>query len=170
VRIAVTDACIFIDLFSLEILPSFFRIPGIEVHTSLDVMNELFRSQRALLEPYRDQKILTVHNLSSEQRTAIVAIPYPRSLSTSDRTVLYLATVLQAIVLSSDKVIRNFAKNNAIEYHGMFWIMDRLVEENLLFKKQAIDKLNLLMTRDLLYQNNPLMTAEVQMRIKDWSN
>ncbi len=40
-RLAVTDACIFIDLIELHITSEFFALP-IEFHTSLDVFNELY--------------------------------------------------------------------------------------------------------------------------------
>lgn len=39
--IAVTDACIFIDLIELKITAPFFKL-DIEVHTTIDVWNELF--------------------------------------------------------------------------------------------------------------------------------
>jgi hypothetical protein len=40
-RVAVTDACIFIDLIELEMITSFFQL-DLERHTSVAVINELY--------------------------------------------------------------------------------------------------------------------------------
>ena len=43
-KIAVTDACIFIDLCEVELTAPFFAL-HMEVHTSLDVFNEIYPEQ-----------------------------------------------------------------------------------------------------------------------------
>ena len=40
-RIAVTDACIFIDLIELDLILDFFRL-DLELHTTVEVKNALF--------------------------------------------------------------------------------------------------------------------------------
>jgi predicted DNA-binding protein (UPF0278 family) len=70
---------------------------------------------------------------------------FPKSLSSQDRPVIYLASKLEAILLSSDKAVRNHAGRLAIEYHGMFWIFDRLVEEKHITASKAIEKMNQMM-------------------------
>ena len=40
-KIAVTDACIFIDLIELDLVQPFFQL-RVELHTTIDVINELF--------------------------------------------------------------------------------------------------------------------------------
>src|SRR5690606_23033795 len=119
-KLAITDACIFIDLHLLDLTVSFFEL-DIQVHTSLDVFNELNEEQQHLLSAYRSMGQLTVHTLQHTDREAMRTFGFPRSLSEMDCTVLYLAAQLEAMVLSSDKVVRNFAKKHAIEYHGMLW-------------------------------------------------
>jgi hypothetical protein len=44
-KIAVTDACIFIDLYDLQLTAQFFSL-NIEVHTSIDVIKELYENQQ----------------------------------------------------------------------------------------------------------------------------
>ena len=44
-KIAITDACIFIDLIELRLTSQFFRLQ-LEIHTSLDVYNELYPEHR----------------------------------------------------------------------------------------------------------------------------
>lgn len=40
-KVAITDACIFIDLIELDIVTEFFQLK-IELHTTVAVMNELY--------------------------------------------------------------------------------------------------------------------------------
>lgn len=50
-KLAITDACIFIDLHELDLTVKFFSLE-IEVHTSLDVFNELYPDQQKILKAY----------------------------------------------------------------------------------------------------------------------
>lgn len=84
---------------------------------------------------------LTIHTIDSSERIEIMNTNYPRALSEVDKTMLFLAKKHEAIVLSSDKVIRNHAKKEAIEYHGMLWIFDQLIAQGILNKKEAAQKL-----------------------------
>ena len=59
-------------------------------------------------------KKLTVHNIQTEERLIIAQTNYPLALSEVDKTVLFLAERLNAIVLSSDKAVRNFANLSSI--------------------------------------------------------
>lgn len=166
-KLAITDACIFIDLYDLQLTAQFFGL-DIEVHTSLDVINELYESQKQLLSAFKSVGKLTVHTILAEDKNKILATQYPRSLSESDKTVLYLATKLGAIVISSDKAIRNTAKTNAITYHGMIWIFDQLVERNLISKNIASDKLKQLVGSNLVFRNNKELVGEMEKRLALW--
>lgn len=57
-------------------------------------------------------------------------------------------------MLSSDKTLRNYAKNKSIEYHGMLWIFDKFVETTALTPKEAKIKLNQLVNFNFLFRNN----------------
>lgn len=97
-KLAITDACIFIELHLLDLVVPFFEL-DIEVHTSLDVFNELNEEQRQLLSAYQSMGRLTVHILQQSDREAMRGCGFPRSLSEMDCTVLYLAVRLDAMVL-----------------------------------------------------------------------
>lgn len=167
IKIAVTDANIFIDLHELELTHAFFLI-GFEVHTTIAVLNELYAEQQQLLQTYVGAGKLMVHNLLEDDFLAIQAASYPKSLSPSDQSVLHIANKLNACVLSSDKALRNCAKNQAIEYHGMLWIFDRLVETMVLTKMSAAQKLQELLRINFTFSNNPQLVAEVQKRLVQW--
>jgi predicted nucleic acid-binding protein len=167
-KIAITDACIFIDLYELGLTVPFFSL-DIEVHTSIDVINELYESQQQMLKAFQSVEKLTVHIISEADKIEILSSSYPKSLSDSDKTVLYLAVKLNAMIISSDKTIRNSAKNNSINYHGMIWIFDQLVKQNLITKSAASTKLKQLITTNLVFQNNKELVEEMGKRLAEWS-
>lgn len=167
-KLAVTDACIFIDLIELQLSSEFFGLP-IEIHTSLDVFNELYTEQKEILKAYSSVSKLSIHNLSAQEKNRIQEEKFPRSLSENDKTVIFLADKLNATVISSDKAVRNYAKSKAIEYHGMLWIFDRLIEFKLISPLGAIVKINTLFSRNIVYQNNIELNIEKNRRILLWS-
>lgn len=62
VKIAVTDANIFIDLYDLGLTKSFFNLE-LEVHTTSAVLYELYSEQQEILQAYQSVGRLSVHNL-----------------------------------------------------------------------------------------------------------
>lgn len=166
-KVAITDACIFIDLCELQLVTHFFELK-LEVHTTVDVMNEMITEQRQLLQVYCSVSKLTIHIAEEVDKETIRSNNYPRSLSESDCSVLYFAEKHNAILLSSDKVVRNTAKKRLIDYHGMLWIFDRLVESGLLIPKEASAKLQQLIQSNIVFQNNRELVAEMEMRLRAW--
>lgn len=167
-KLAITDACIFIELHLLRLTSHFFKM-DLEIHTSVDVFNELYAEQQELLKAYEAAGKLFLHSLTDTDRIVIIKNRYPAGLSENDKTVIYLAVQQQAMVLSSDKAVRKFAKKQAIAIHGMFWIFDQLVDSSLLNKQEAIDKLRQMMLGNIIYQNNMELTQEMNTRITAWN-
>lgn len=168
IKIAVTDACIFIDLYDLGLVASFFNL-DIEVHTTTAVLHELYSEQQQILKAYQSVNRLIVHNLQEQDFIEIYLEDYPKSLSETDKSVLHIANKLNACVLSSDKTLRNCAKNKDVEYHGMIWIFDKFVETSILTHKEATLKLKQLIATNFIYQNNQKLVAEIEKRIKLWA-
>lgn len=166
-KIAITDACIFIDLFDLQLMSEFFRIK-LEVHTSLNVYNELDNEQKELLKAYTLGGKLTIHNLTPEELELIGKSSYPKQLSDGDKTVLYIAEKNNAIVLTSDKAVRNYSKIKSIESHGMLWIFDRLLDETIISSKQASEKLEELTHFNFFFRNNLQLSKEIDKRLRRW--
>jgi predicted nucleic acid-binding protein len=109
-----------------------------------------------------------IHNLTEEERIKIQSQTFPRSLSDVDKSVIFLAEKHNVMILSSDKAVRNYAKAQAIEYHGMLWILDRLVEFDLISRPIAILKIQLLVEKNIVYRNNMELITEIAKRIKKW--
>ncbi|MCG6189952.1 PIN domain-containing protein [Maribellus maritimus] len=169
IKIAVTDACIFIDLCDLDLVALFFKLE-IEIHTTSAVYFELFEKQQQVLNAYQSVEKLIIHNLKEQDFIEIHSENYPKSLSETDKSVLHIANKLNACVLSSDKTVRNCAKNKDIEYHGMIWIFDKLVEANILTKRDAANKLKQLVASNFIFQNNKPLVDEIRKRLKAWSS
>jgi len=166
-KIAVTDACIFIDLYDLDLVASFFNLE-IEIHTTSAVYFELYPQQQQVLKAYQSVDRLKVHNLQEKDFIEIYSEEYPKSLSETDKSVLHIANKINACVLSSDKTLRNCAKNKDIEYHGMIWIFDKLVETSVLTKNEAAIKLKQLVDTNFVFRNNQQLVAEIEKRLKIW--
>ena len=88
IKIAVTDACIFIDLHDLGLTKSFFNL-DIDVHTTSAVLYELYYEQQQILHAYQSVNRLTVHNLQEQDFIEIYTKNYPKSLSETDKSVLH---------------------------------------------------------------------------------
>ncbi len=167
IRIAVTDANIFIDLYDLGLINYFFNLE-LEIHTTSAVLFELYPEQQEILRAYQSVAKLEVHNLQEQDFIEIYNAAYPKSLSEADKSVLHLANKINACVLSSDKTLRNCAKNKEIEYHGMIWIFDKFVETFILTPKEAGIKLKQLVEANFLFRNNQKLLEEIEKRLKLW--
>jgi hypothetical protein len=133
------------------------------------VVNELYPEQKQILMAYQSVNQLTIHNFRSDDVIKIASTPFPRGLSQEDKTVLYLATLLKnTMVLSSDKLVRDFAGKQSIEYHGIFWIFDRLIEEGVLSKESGVLKLKKLLSINVMYRGSTTI-KEVERRIQTWA-
>ena len=167
VRVAVTDANIFIDLYDLGLTKSFFNLE-LEIHTTSAVLYELYSEQQEVLQAYQSVGMLSVHNLQEQDFIEIYDENYPKSLSEADKSVLHVANKINACVLSSDKTLTNCAKNKEIEHHGMIWIFDKFVETTVLTSKEAKAKLNQLVASNFIFRNNQKLIEEIEKRLKNW--
>lgn len=166
-RVAVTDACIFIDLIELDMISAFFQL-DIELHTTVAVMNELFQEQKQVLEAYQSVGKLQVHNLEDGDFQEMKKIPFPRGLSQEDRSVIFLAKKLGgAIVISSDKLVRDFAGKLHLPYHGIFWILDQLVSQGIIEKSTALHILTEMPKINSMYRGI-LLKKEIERRVELW--
>lgn len=167
-KIAVTDACIFIELHNLGLTELFFELP-FEIHTSIDVVNEVLSDQAQVLFAFERSCKLKIHSIGEGERLEILRSPFPKALSENDKTVLFLAGQLDAVVLSSDKAVRNYSKRLGLEYHGILWILDQLVGCGFLGPVDAASKVKRLLMQNLFYQNNPELIVEMKKRIRGWT-
>jgi predicted nucleic acid-binding protein len=163
-KIAVTDANIFIDLIHLQWLPVFFRLP-VHIHTTAEVAGQLNDEQAALLQPFILAQSLKIYSFSASELQAIHEMLLPRGLEMADKTVIYLAQQLQAQVLSGDGLLRKVCAKNGLEVNGIIWIFDNLLRHQIIIEANAVEKMEL-----LLSVNSRLPFEECRERIKSWQN
>ena len=161
-KIAIKDANIIFDLYDMGLLEIFtslnFRFitsDFVKSEVRSDGVRQLLGKQIALdkiqivgLDAY---ELLDLYNFQQKHK----------GLSISDCSVFYLAEKHNAIILSGDKLLRNTAKAAGIEYHGILWILDKLIESNKLTKSTAKTKLI-----ELMKVNKRLPSDECNKRIE----
>lgn len=160
-KIAITDANIFIDLIHIELYGHLFAL-DFEVHTSIEVFDELNDLQKKLLQKFIRQEKLTLHDCS--EVNPIKSVKVIKGLSDSDKTVIYLAAHLNAFVLSGDGLIRRIAGIQKVELHGVFWLLDKFIHGKLVTKKRACQQL-----KKLMEYNKRLPIDECEKRLADWT-
>jgi len=160
VKIAITDANIFIDLMYCKLLDKLFGI-GVEIHTTINVIDELNEQQQASISKSIRKKSLTVHQL--EELNMPETIKTNKRLSDSDKSVFCLALQLDAFILTGDGVVRKISGVQKIEVHGILWLFDRFIEGKLITKKIARVQLKALME-----YNKRLPMEDCEKRLHAW--
>jgi predicted nucleic acid-binding protein len=159
--LAITDANIFIDLFRME-LPHLLFEAGLEIHTTREVVDELYPEQQAVLLRFSG---LHIHDISDEQWTKIQQLNLPRKFSQADCSVMGLAYQLQVAVLSNEKLMRKKAAHWGLEVRGTLWLLDQFVQLQCCSPVLAAERLERLM------RLNPyLPKAEGMARLNKWAS
>jgi hypothetical protein len=166
VRIIVNDANILIDLVELGLLKQFFSLP-FEFQTTGSIIDELYDYQQEELTRFIGQEQLTVVEFTEVELTAINELNLKKpALSTQDCSAFFQARKTGGILVTGDNTLKKYAKTNHIEAYGHLWVLDRLVEEEILSGPEA----SLFLTT-LTERINPrlgLPDAECQRRHAAW--
>ena len=161
-KIAVTDANIFIDLIKLQLLGHLFNLE-LEIHTTREVVDQLNDSQYQKIEPLIQSNNLHVYHFTGDELAAINDLACPRALEFADRTVIFLADKITAEVLTGDGPLRKFCTARGLIVHGIIWLFDEFLEKELIHPVNAIEKLN-----ELLSFNSRLPKEDCMNRLKLW--
>ncbi len=162
-KIAVTDANIFIDLIKLQWLGYLFNM-NVEIYTTREVIDELNTDQLERVTSFIQSGQLNVHNFNVEELQQIGAMNAPASLTIEDKSVVYLAKKLRIGVLTGDNSLKRFCQIEQLVIKGIIWLFDRFITLELVSCETAIKKMQLLMSF-----NNRLPTADCQARLITWS-
>jgi len=162
-KIAVTDANIFIDLIWLEQIEGLFEL-GMEVVTPQEVIDELIQEQLDVLQPYIESGRLTLWQLLPEAYEALEQWYVSNRLSFPDKTALYVAKTLKAMVLTGDKVFRKHAIAFNLETHGVLWILEQWVFSQRVTPKEAHGLL-----KNLMRFNEWLPNHDCEALLEKWA-
>lgn len=156
------DANIIIDLIDCGIFELFFRL-SFEVVTSSLVLGEITENyQRKACHEVVRRKWLNVVEISTLDYLRLQGLDLP-GLSVPDRSVLEMAQVREASLLTGDGRLRKTAKSSDVEVRGILWVFDQLVVAGLLPEVEAYAKL-----AELKERNQRLPEAETDKRLKAW--
>lgn len=161
--VAIHDANILIDIVKLDLADALFEL-SFEMRTTDAVWVEVSVEQRRVLQHYVDEGLLGIEFFSSEEVLDIVE--YSRNyngLSFQDCSLLVAARRIHALIITGDKKLRTVIVQEQLEVHGMLWLFDRLVENQILIPSVAVDKL-----QQLRLLNVRLPEAEIYQRISRW--
>lgn len=160
--VVVNDANILIDLIKLKLVDSFFNINW-KFHSTGFIIEELCNEQQQLQNPYIDNGKLIIDDFNLDD---IVAIRSQKSkLSYADCSALHCAQKLNALLITSDNVMKKYAKKLNVEVHGHLWVLDELVKHNCIDPLTAINKLKEL---NAINPKAGLPQKECDDRIKKW--
>lgn len=161
-KLAVTDANIFIDLIKLQMLGYLFSI-DIEIHTTREIIDQLNAAQYEKIDYFIQAKLLKIFDFSEVELQAIVEMPAPRALDVADKTVIYLATKLKARVLTGDGPLRKFCVSSQLDVKGILWLFDVFLQYKLIGHTTAVERMTF-----LLSFNDRLPKDDCLNRIKRW--
>ncbi len=165
-EIVVNDTNIFIDLYSIGLLESFFKLP-INVHTVDFVLNELTEKEQFMaVNQYVKEGRLKIKTFNPNELLAIVdlQIDAKGNVSFTDCAVWYYAQNNNYTLLTGDSQLRKRAIESNVSVKGIIYIFDLLVEYNIIPSQLAAVKLH-----ELLTINPRLPRRIIQERIETWS-
>jgi predicted nucleic acid-binding protein len=155
----VTDTNIWVDLENGEVLESIFSLPY-QFVTSDFVGEEMPEKLWVTLLAFG----VKVYPLNSEQIIDIYHLNQTcRSVSITDLSSLVLARDLPAILLSGDKPLRKLAKIKTIQVHGVLWLLDTLLDNQILSKGELCQALKRMLAHNARLPKKPCNT-----RLKQW--
>jgi predicted nucleic acid-binding protein len=161
-KLIITDVSVLFDLFHLEILPEFFALKA-EISTTSFVYNEIVIANQVVeFEVYKRSQKLNIIILTDEEQNTVNKFETKRNLkSLPDKTMLWKSIQLNSTLLTCDRKLKLEAKEHGLEVHGSIWVIEKLEEENILYKSKAIILLEKLKT-----VNDRLPMEEIDRVIK----
>ena len=163
-RIAINDANLFIDLFELDLIDSFFLL-NLEFHTTSLIKGELNQEQQIVLQQYINSGKLKIRGISIEEIETFQSLPVQtKRLSVQDLSIYFYAKELENfMILTGDNRLRKEAEKVGYEVHGVLWVLEGLVKNNILEKQIAVQKLE-----ELMKVNLWLPVRECEKLIQVW--
>jgi predicted nucleic acid-binding protein len=159
----VNDANIFIVLLKIDLLEPFFQLPY-EFHVTDFVVSEVQEDNRdqftACIET--GQLVKKGFNYQELMEIQLLGLSH-KGLSIQDCSCLFHAQKISGRLLTGDAALRRCAQQIQVPVHGLLWVFDQLVDQNIITKGRAYDKLSL-----LLEINPRLPRGESQKRLTKW--
>lgn len=139
-QVVIKDACILFDLIDLGLLSQFYRLQ-IVVITTPQVLDEITdEDQIAEVNRYVETGQLQLDQFGQFEAMISITDANP-GLSFTDASVLEAAIRRNAVVLSSDKSLRNESLRRGIPVKGLLWILEELYLQTVIERTVLLEKL-----------------------------
>jgi len=158
--ICVTDANIWIDIHNADLLDAVFELEHTWRTPDIIVRDEVLTVDRSLLVELG----LDVRTLSGEELNRIAELNgrYPNP-SPKDLAVLVVANSDDGIVVTGDGALRDAAEAEGATVHGVLWVLDQLVDQDITKPTRAAAALDA-----MIQQGSRLPEEHVQDRLRRW--
>lgn len=161
-RTCCIDANILFDFVAGDIFDMLFLLP-FAFHTSDIVADEISGS-------YSDKQLiqlgLEIQDLNDSEVLEIFTLKQEHiELSVEDVSVYFLSRKHKTIILSNDGPLRQLADSSRIEYHGTLWILEEMIQHDILPPQDAAFAL-----RSMLDKKRWLPRSECEKLIKKWKS
>ena len=160
-KLIITDTNVLFDIIKIGALPEFFSL-DFDICTTVFVIEEIKPSpQKELVETFIRAKRLTVFEFTGEEIEDVVNFDTGRKLKRfTDKSIIWKSIQLNCPMLTGDSRMREVAENMGIEVHGSIWVIDELINSELISKGKAIE-----LFEQLLETNSWLPGNEIERRI-----
>lgn len=168
-KIVLNDTNIIIDLMSVNLFDSLFHLPW-EVHITDMVKEELTHErQHTLVEKAIGRRCLLVDSFTGEEIGEIherhEQISQRANLSVCDCSVWYASEKHGYTVLTGDKKLRKVVEECGIEAHGILYVIQAMVDEQLISPSEAIN-----MLKRLQAFNQRLPKNDIDIYVNKWKS
>ncbi len=164
-NIAINDTNIFIDLIKIGLLDEFFKLNFKFLTTDLVIAEFEIKEQQSAINQFISKGELTVCSFYFNELIDIQTMKNQSSnkLSFEDCSVWYLAKKKNATLLTGDNLLRKKAINDGVRVSGILFVIDCLIESNIITKHLASEKLT-----QLMRLNTRLPKKECETRLNLW--
>lgn len=157
--VCVVDTNILVDLNNGSLLPALSHFPHDLVVPDV-ILEEIESFDGSILTSYG----VAVGELSGPQMLEVVRLRgIYAAPSTNDLIALVLAKVRQATLLSGNKHLVNAARKELVPHHGILWLLDLLVAQQVIDAPTAAGSLEMMVLRGAW-----LPEQECKKRIEQW--
>ena len=158
----VIDASVAIEFASRKLLKEVCALPFTFI-----ISRQQFESELIDLEPYTKHDLLDygvrVEDLNDAGVTAIQKYKLLcRALSTMDTFALALASTKGCVLLTGDKRMRKTAENDGIKVNGALWVIDSMIEHQVVSIPKMMEALKNMMNDDKCW----IPQTELDIRLK----
>ncbi|MFA6364535.1 hypothetical protein [Methanoregula sp.] len=156
------DTNILFNFLAGDIFDTLFLLP-LDFHTSDIVAYEIsgLYSEKQLAS--FGLEILALNDIETQE---ILSLQEDHiELSLEDISVLFLSQKHHTMILSNDGPLRKLADASRIEYHGTLWLLEEMIQKEILQPREAASAL-----RSMLKNKRWLPRPECETLIKKWES